>query len=247
MHAAASPLRPITRSLGRQPGWRLALQFARMAQAQALRRAARLLGFRRPAVVDERALRLPDSALCRISTEHVAAVSPAFLLNHGVRSYLFGAALGRRDGRRFDPELLYLSCVMHDLGLVPAHDGPDDFELVGARAARTFLLRNHVPQHRADVVHEAIALHARIGEAARAGPEAALTHLGAGMDVIGVRAEDFRPDAVEAVVAVWPRLGFKTCFAALVREQARRKPHSNIAGHVRLGFAGRIAAAPFLE
>jgi hypothetical protein len=44
-----------------------------------------------------------------------------------------------------DPELLYLACVLHDLGLTSAHDGHDAkaacFAVEGARAAHRLLWR----------------------------------------------------------------------------------------------------------
>jgi hypothetical protein len=236
----------LTTRLGREPAWRLVPRFVGLAEQALLRRFALALGLRAQAVVDCDSLTPPDSELCRKATDYVASVSPLFLLNHGVRSYVFGAALGHRDGQRFDPELLYLACVMHDLGLTDKYAGePEDFELVSARHATSFLREQGLAEDLSGIVHEAIALHARIGTAMRAGPEAALTHLGAGMDVIGVRAEDFRPEDVERTVEAWPRENFKACFSAVLCDQARNKPLSNIAGHVGLGFTRRIASAPF--
>lgn len=238
----------LTTQLGREPGWRLALAFMGLARDSLVRRASHVLNLRTRVADDALSFKIPDSAICRAATEHVAALSPPFLLHHGIRSFVFGAALGCRDARQFDPELLYLACIMHDLGLTEAYcDQPLDFELVGAQAAYAFLMDRDFAQMRAAQVHEAIALHARIGAATRAGSEAALTHLGAGMDVIGVRAEDFRPEQVATVLAAWPRLNLKSCFAQSITAQARIKPHSNIAGHVAIGFCGRIAAAPFNE
>lgn len=236
-----------TTVLGREPAWRLALQFVGLAGGQVTRKLGHAIKLRAAAHVSDGDVRLPDSELCERAVEHVAALSAPYLLHHGIRSFLFGSSLGRRDGLQFDTELLFLGCIMHDLGLTPAHQGADDFELRGARAAKAFLLANQVSENRAEIVHEAVALHARIGEATRAGPEAALTHLGAGMDVIGVRFEDFTPSAVEQVVGAWPRLGFKRCFAERITAEAIARPHSNIAGHVGLGFAGRIRSAPFQE
>ncbi|PEQ10515.1 hypothetical protein B2G71_22060 [Novosphingobium sp. PC22D] len=197
--------------------------------------------------LDPEALVLPDSALCRKAVGFVAEVSPAYLLNHGIRSFVFGSAIGRYDGFEFDPELLFLACVMHDLGLVPQCEGPEDFEIEGARTARRSLIGWGTEVDRADIVHEAIALHARIGRAQRKSPEAALTHLGAGMDVIGVRKEDFDRAEVERVVEHWPREGFKRCFSQRLSAEARMKPDSNIAGHVGLGFIRKIETAPFAE
>lgn len=43
--------------------------------------------------------------------------SPAFLFNHVMRSFAFGRAAGEQQGARFDPEMLFLGSVLHDLGL----------------------------------------------------------------------------------------------------------------------------------
>lgn len=235
----------LTRSLGRQPAWRLVLQFAGLASKEAGHRVAHALRARRYAAIDERTLQLPDSAFCRDAVEMVAAVSPPFLLNHCIRGYVFGAALGARDGKRFDRELLFLACAMHDLGLTPAHDGPDDFELEGARAAQAWMTGRGQCAERTAIVHEAIALHTSIDRASRAGPEIRLTHLGVGTDIIGVRAADFRRSDLDRAAARWPRHDFKHRFPPLIQEQARRKPRCRIAGPLALGFDGKIAAAPF--
>ncbi len=237
----------LTTELPRVPAWRLGLGFARIAQNELRHKLLLTLGFRRRVAIRDEDLRLPDSALCRNATELVAHVSPAYLLNHGIRSFVFGAALGRRDGRRFDPELLYLACVMHDLGLTPPYDTGAAFELDGARAAHAFLRGQGVDEERAAIIHEAIALHARVGEAQRGTVEGALTQTGAGVDVIGVRAYDFAPGALRRVVTEWPRHEFKRGFSRLLECQANHKPHCNIAGHVSLGFLDRIAAAPFAD
>lgn len=237
----------LTTTLPRIPAWRLGLRFALLAQTELLQRLMRATGLRRQARIRGEDLRLPDSALCRQATAMVAAVSPPFLLNHGIRSFVFGAALGRRDGRRFDPELLYLACVMHDLGLTCAHDTGAPFELDGARSANSFLLAQGVDETRAALVHEAIALHARVGEAQRGTPEGALTQTGAGVDVMGLRWFDFASGGIDRIVAAWPREGFKRGFVPLLRDQAVRKPGCNIAGHVGLGFLDRIEAAPFRD
>ena len=220
-------------------------EFAGLAGKTAAHNVAHVLGARSYADVDERALVLPDSAICREAVEMVAAVSPPFLLNHSIRSYVFGAALGARDGVRFDRELLFLACVMHDLGLTPEHDGPDDFELEGARAAHGWMLERGEHAERAAIIHEAIALHTSLDRAPHGGPEVRLTHLGVGTDIIGVRAEDFRQADLDRVAGRWPRHGFKRAFPPLIEEQARRKPCCRIAGPLALGFAGKIAAAPF--
>src|SRR5258708_10362071 len=39
------------------------------------------------------------------------------------------------------------------------------------------------------------------------GPEVALTHIGAGVDVVGRRLDELPPSSVEQVLAAYPRLG----------------------------------------
>lgn len=247
LHAPIShnAVHPLTRTLGRQPAWRLVLQFAGLAGKEAARRVSHGLGARRYAEVHEGTLTLPDSAICRAAVEMVAAVSSPLLLNHSIRGYVFGAALGARDHVRFDRELLFLACAMHDLGLTPEHDGPEDFELEGARTAHGWMLNHGERAERAAIIHEAIALHTSLDRALHAGPEVRLTHLGVGTDIIGMRAEDFHRPDLDKVAACWPRHNFKSDFPPLIKEQARRKPFCRIAGPLALGFAGKIAAAPF--
>ena len=244
-HNRTAAVRPLTRSLGRQPAWRLALQFAGLARNEAGHRIAHAFGVRRYADLDEQVLNLPDSAICREALQMVASVSPSFLLNHCIRGYVFGVALSARDRIRYDRELLFLACIMHDLGLTAEHDGPDDFELEGARAAHSWMLDRGEPAERAAVIHEAIALHTSVGRAPHAGPEVKLTHLGVGADIIGLRAEDFRREDLDKAAGRWPRHDFKRCFPPLIQDQAARKPTCSIAGPLALGFAGKIAGAPF--
>jgi hypothetical protein len=230
------------------PNWLLATRLMKVQAQAALRRYARKTGLRRVAEINEEDLTIPDSALARKAVELVAETSPTFLLNHGLRTYAFGAALGRRDGLKFDRELLFLAAALHDLGLVAAYDGPDEsFELQGARAARGFLLGQGVDTARADLVHEAIALHSAVGVASRGAPEVQLCHYGAGVDVAGLRLYDMQWRDVQRVTDVWPRENFKQGFVPLLEDQVARKPHCHIAGIVGFGFCGMIHAAPFSE
>lgn len=230
------------------PAWLLATRLVHLQSQAMLRRLARSCGMRRVAHLEESDLAIPDSALARKAVALVTETSPGFLLNHGLRAYAFGAALGRRDRLKFDRELLFLAAVMHDLGLVSTYDTPDQpFELQGAKAARGFLLEQGVDHERADLVHEAIALHASIGEASRGAPEVRLCHYGTGVDVAGLRLYDMERQDVQRVVEAWPRLGFKQGFVPLLKDQVARKPACNIAGLVGFGFTDMIEAAPFSE
>src|SRR5262249_41088548 len=95
----------------------------------------------------------PDSSLCRRATELVADLSPPFLFNHCVRTFLFGEALGNQDGLKYDRELLYLSALLHDLGLTDSiARGGQRFEVEGADRARAFVAEHGLPEDKADIV-----------------------------------------------------------------------------------------------
>lgn len=169
---------------------------------------------------------VPDSEICQKATQLVVAVSPTFLCNHCMRTFLFGDLLGQRDGLRCDRELLYLGAVMHDLGLTDRFDGEQRFEVDGADAARDFALKHGLSDEKAEVVWDAIALHTSVGIASQKQPEIALVHLGASADVLGVRIADIPPETVEQVIDAYPRLGFSAAMTQLLASQVNRKPHT---------------------
>src|SRR5438309_1923098 len=73
-------------------------------------------------VMDEALTRLampvPDSTVARRARELIADVAAPFLVNHSVRSYAWAVELARHDRLLFDPEILYVSAMLHDIGLV---------------------------------------------------------------------------------------------------------------------------------
>jgi hypothetical protein len=167
----------------------------------------------------------PDSELCRSATALVARVSPPFLFNHCVRTFLFGDALGKRDGLKYDREILYLSAMMHDLGLTDSYAGSGQrFEVEGADRARAFVAERGLPENKADIVWDAVALNTSFGIALRKGAEVALTHLGASADFIGTRLSDVSAQSVAEIVEAYPRPDFLASATSLFVACARRAP-----------------------
>lgn len=169
---------------------------------------------------------IPDSQICKQATQLVVEVSPTFLCNHCIRTFLFGDLLGKRDEIKCDRELLYLSAVMHDLGLTERFDGEQRFEVDGADAARAFVLQHGLSEEKAEIVWDAIALHTSLGIASRKQPEIALVHLGAGADVLGMRIPDISSETVEQIIETYPRLGLNTGLTELLVSQVKRKPQT---------------------
>lgn len=237
----------LTTDLPRTPAAQLILRFVRLELGTLARRAARALGINRPVPLALEDIAIPDSDLALKARTLARGCEPDFLFNHSVRTYLFGRAVGKQLGMKPDPELLYLAAILHDIALTPDYDGDGSFEVNGARAARDWLSQHGVPDDRADLVHEAIALHTAVGIADSREPEIALMHFGAGVDVIGFHDEDVAEKTRRDIVEAWPRARFKAEFPRLIEDQASRKPACHIAGHFGLGFNDKIAGAPFLD
>lgn len=170
--------------------------------------------------------------------------SPA-LLNHCVRSYLWGAMYGRAHGITFDHELYFVSAVLHDMGLTEAFDSHRlPFEEAGGHLAWVFGTAAGWPADRAARVEKIIVLHMRDDVPPAADPEAHLLQVATGWEVVGRRPEEFSPDASAEMLARYPRLGFGAEFLACFKDQARRKPGSAAAASVGRDVAERIAANP---
>ncbi|SAK77132.1 metal-dependent phosphohydrolase [Caballeronia catudaia] len=149
---------------------------------------------------------MPDSQLVREVNQLVRDTESELLFNHSTRVYLWGALLGKRKGVTFDPELLYVAAMFHDIGLTPAYRESElRFEVDGANAARDFLRSHHVDEADVTKVWTAVALHTTPGIPEHMLGEIALVQAGAGMDVAGRGFDDFTEEQRAAVVARFPR------------------------------------------
>ena len=190
-------------------------------------------------------LAVPDSALSRSARELLLEVAPPYLVNHSVRAYAWAVELARHDDLGFDQEILYVSALLHDIGLVPAYDLGGCFETDGAIAAERFCLERGHPPDRARAIFDVIDLHMLAEAPPGSTNEVVLLNDSTGTDVTGYRLEQVRPEAIEPILAAYPRLDFKVAFAAAFRDQAARKPACRVAEMVRTGKLEAIANAPF--
>jgi hypothetical protein len=183
---------------------------------------------------------LPDSDIATAARQFVFDVSPAFVANHSVRSYLFArelaAARGLRPDVDYDDELVFLSCVLHDLGVTDHANGDQRFEVDGADAAARFLRERGVPEDRVTTVWQAIALHTCVGIAHRFGPVHAVAHLGISTDIAGTDRDMLPAGFAERVHESWPRhdLGY-----ALTEAIARQVEANPAKGHP-MTFPGHL-------
>lgn len=151
-------------------------------------------------------VKIPDSALARDITQLVRDTESEMLFQHSRRVYLWGALIGRRQGQKFDPELLYAAAMFHDIGITHHYHGSQlRFEVDGANAARDFLRARGIAEAEVERVWLAIALHTTPGIPEHMHPEIALVQAGAGLDMTGRGYDDLTADEHAAVAAACPR------------------------------------------
>lgn len=201
--------------------------------------------------IDPSSIRLPDSRSSQQALALITRLGQPWVLNHSVRTFVWGAMIAQKDGIGFDEELFYIASLLHDLGLTEAHNCKDAtcacFAVEGARAAEDFASGLGWSNERRDLLSEAISLHLNVRVGLEQGAEAHLLHEGAALDVIGARIRELHPDTVQSVLTDWPRVNFKAEVSASIKAQARLRPSSRAALLAQLGFIGMVRAAPFEE
>jgi HD domain-containing protein len=203
-------------------------------------------------------VRIVDSSIARQATELSRDASPPYLFNHALRTFIFGSLIGKAMSMKFDQELLYLACILHDLGLTERFAGDQPFEIAGAQAAGKFLRDHHYSEERVNIVWDGIAMHPlAIGQFKRA--EILLVGAGAGADVLGPPQDHVSESVKNEVIDSVPRMGFKEAFVQTCAEVVRRHPGSsgrtfmrdiaerNVSGFKPPNICDLIAKAPFKE
>lgn len=186
------------------------------------------------------------------------SVSPPYLFNHAMRTYLYGSLVGRAHGLHYDEEALFLACILHDLGLTEKFAGDLPFEIQGAEAAKTFLVERGYSALSAEIVWDGIAMHAStIGGFKR--PEISLVGQGAGADVLGPDDSEVRKADSEAILRAFPRLKFKEAFIKTCADVVGKHPRGASRSFMRdvgdryvpgfhpRNFCDLVVQAPFEE
>ena len=173
-------------------------------------------------------VKIPDSKMARDLTQLIQDTESDLLFHHSSRVYLFGALTGQRKGLKYDPELLYVGAMFHDMGLTEAYRHSQlRFEVDGANAARDFLRGYNIPEASVEIVWDAIALHTTPGIPEHKKPEVALVASGVEMDVLGIAFRQFTDEQREAVIAAHPRgADFKNRIIDAFYEGLKHRPDS---------------------
>jgi HD superfamily phosphodiesterase len=176
---------------------------------------------------------VPATKLAREATELIRDTTSELIYHHSRRVYFFGSLQGRNRDLSFDPELLYIAAMFHDVGLGDTfHGSGRRFEVDGADEAKRFLQARGIPEDSVRRVWTAIALHTTPGIPEFMEPEVALVTAGVEYDVLGIGYGAI-PEADRAeVVALHPRPDFKHRILQAFYDGIRFKPETTF-GNVK--------------
>lgn len=194
---------------------------------------------------------IPDSTLAPEATELVRDAAPPLVFDHSRRVFLWGSLRGQEQGLGFDPELLYVAAMFHDLGLTQRFRRTDQrFEIDGANEARRFLHAHGIVGEEADRVWTAIALHTTPEIPLHMPPEIALLTRGVELDVLGIGYDAVSDEQRAAVVAAHPRPGFKNGILAAFTDGIKDRPETtfgNVKADVLIHYVPGFVRGDFVE
>jgi hypothetical protein len=173
-------------------------------------------------------IKIPDSKLAREATELIRDTESELLFHHSTRVFLFGALTGERKKLKYDPELLYIGGMFHDIGLTAKyHTSQNRFEVDSANAAAEFLRQHGISEQDVEVVWDAISLHTTPGIPPFKKPVVQLVTAGVEMDVLGFAYDQFTEEQRQHVVAAHPRpVNFKEQIIDAFNEGMKHRPDS---------------------
>lgn len=196
-------------------------------------------------------IRIPDSKMARDATELLREVATELVYNHSRRVFVFGSLRGAEQGLDYDPELLYIGAMFHDLGLTDKYRRTDQrFEIDAADEARRFLGDYGITGEAADKVWSGIALHTTPEIPLHMAPEIALVTRGVELDVLGLGYDAITDEQRKAVVAAHPRPDFKNQILAAFANGLKDRPDTtfgNVKADVLAHFVPGFKRGDFVE
>lgn len=189
----------------------------------------------------------PPSSPAAVAARDIATRyhSPS-LLNHVVRSWLWAEAFAIVEGRDgIDHELLYVSALLHDIGIVPAFDNASlSYEEAGGHVAVALTAGAGWSAERSDRALDVIIRHNWPSVDPTFDIEGHLLEIATGLDISGARPDALPADFVREVLDAYPRLDLAAEFGAGVVDQARRKPHTAALRLVDGGVVDKLRSNP---
>jgi len=204
-------------------------------------------GRRGTARLDLDALTWPDSKLARDAHAEAREVLSAHVLEHSIRTYIFGRLLAQLASVNVDEEIAFVSSILHDTQL--EHPTPERcFAVVGGERAERFAIDHGTDPARAAAIGAAIAGHVTPGALTDLSDPAGFVSAGAFADITGVGLQEMDPAWVAEVHARHPRHDLRRHILTAWKAEQQAMPQGRARWITRYGaFPLLLRAAPFNE
>jgi hypothetical protein len=215
-----------------------------------------MMATRQPPVVG---FDLPDTRPVHEAIDFARDRCEPYLFNHVMRSWLFAVRLAELKGIAYDPEVLAVSALLHDITLNDRFEGPRRFEVEAAEEAKAFALREGFDARRAQLVWDGVALNSTPSIGLHKEAEVSLCTAGVCLDVVGLQFDLLPGEEVARILAEYPRLGMKVRMARCFCHIAATHPETTydnflrdfgerfVRGYEAPSSADLVADAPFAE
>ncbi|WIX78004.1 hypothetical protein QRX50_42520 [Amycolatopsis carbonis] len=169
---------------------------------------------------------VPDTPVATVAVE-AAKKQGTTLLFHGYRTWLLGTALSQVDQAEVDAELLFVTSLLHDSGMLVSVPG-EDFTRRSAENVLEVFDRAGAPRRRALEAADAVVAHATPGLDRSADPIGYYVQCGAMADLAGIRRWHLPPGVMSQAHARYPSHDIHRTLSALARRNAEEVPGSRM-------------------
>ena len=167
---------------------------------------------------------VPNTPIVSRAIEYARENCEPYLFNHSMRSWLFAVVIAQQKHAMYDPEVLAVATLLHDIGLARAFNGPLRFEVEGANAARAFARGQGMMERNAQLVWDGVALNSTPSIALYKEGEVALCTMGIGVDWGGWGIDLLTQTQVATILETFPRLEMKQRFTRDVCRIVESRP-----------------------
>lgn len=194
----------------------------------------------------------PATPIAREAAElcMAACSNLSWLYAHSCRTFRFAQLFAQYARVEFDPEILWVAAMLHDVGFTDesfaaAPDVPC-FAVRGAARARNLAEQHDWPPACRQRLSEAIALHVNVRVPKRQSMEGHLLNLGSALDVGGTRyGQIYSPSMKEIVDEEFPRGDFQLSIQRMWNKEADRASGCRAPFLNSIGFGCLMKTTPF--
>jgi HD domain len=178
-----------------------------------------------------------------------ASAECRWLYPHSVRTFLFAQLFAQVEGIEFDPEVLWVAAMLHDVGFTDSAAAPvrrhtPCFAVRGAHEIQALAERHRWSVDQTRGAMAAITLHVNVRVPQEASAEGHLLNLGSGFDVAGLRYAKIYSAAMLDALADHPHGDFPTVIGCAWQKESSLAAGCRVAFLQHWGFRRLIRSSP---